>query len=194
VSQDEILRIAWRKFGEEQTPEAALDYCVKKARREGGYCDELGDLTYPEVVAKLDVAKRNKSNVRWAFARAYVLSSGTVEGTAELRRASEHVPMKDLAARLTKADFDQIYGVGRKTLAVVDEVFAYCGLVLGDGCREGATSRVQPAENWEEAYLQMRGSWGEAVRELDLLRRENEGLKRKLLKRRGVSPIPVARV
>jgi hypothetical protein len=181
VSQDEILRIAWRKFGEDQTPEAALDYCLKRARREGGYCDELGELTYPEVVAKLDVSSKNKSNVRWAFARAYALAAGTVEGTVELQRASEHVPMKDLAARLTKADFDQIYGVGRKTLAAVDEAFAYCGLALGDGCREGATSRVQPAENWEEAYLQSRASWGEAVRELDRLRKENEGLKRRLV-------------
>jgi hypothetical protein len=164
VSQDVILAVAWRRFAGDPTPEAALDYCVKRQRVEGQ--GELGDLTYPEVVDRLDLSKQNRLAVKWAFARAAAVRIQA----EELRAARELVPMRLLADQLVRTDFSTIYGVGKKTLAVVEEAFAYCGLVLAEGCHQGTAARRAAPADYEQAYYQMRGSWGEACRELERLR------------------------
>jgi hypothetical protein len=180
MSQDAIVQLAWRTFCEDPTEANALAYCVRRNRAEGN--PDLHSLTYPEAVARLgegDVSKAMRTNVLTAFAKVALQAWGARGVRPALR--GDLVPMETWARDVTLADFRKNYNCGAKTTALVERVFELCGLTIREG--DFQISSVEDGHEWqdfEEAYYQMRGSWGEAVRDVNQLRTENERLKRKL--------------
>lgn len=169
MSQDRILEQAWRAYVAEPSAEAALSYCVKLQRPRGP--TERAKLTYPEAVKLLDASKTMKRKVRLSFAVA----------TRKLRRQdgcpADLLSMKDLADALTLGDFQVQVGCGDKTPERVEQVFDLCALSLHHPCEEEIEARASLEPDLESAYYEMRGSWAEAIRELNSARKENRSLK-----------------